>query len=377
MWLLVALSSLYWLITAITAWHSRRRVPTLQTLTAPDPGAWPTVTVVIPARDEATHIHDALLAKLNDGYPALKVLVVDDRSTDDTGARAKALGDARVDVTRIDALPPDWLGKVHALQRGVEASDSDWLLFSDADVHLAPGTLRRVIAWATTNQVEFVSALPSITPGDAPTTVALQAFFRLIVLAGRLSSVADPKSTAAAGVGAFNLVKRSALQRTEGLAWLKMEVGDDMALGALMKRAGVKCAVLVAQEAVTLEFYPSLAALFRALEKNGAQAPAAQMVGGLLALTALELGFYAGLWSGLAWVQLLSLATFALAVHTDWSVARWLRMPSWTALMPGLGALPLNVAMLRSCLLAAARGGVVWRGTFYATAVVRAGQRLR
>lgn len=375
MWLLVTLSSLYWLITAIAAWHSRRRVPTLQSLNAPDLATWPSVTIVIPARDEAAHIHDALLAKLNDGYPALKVLVVDDRSTDDTGARAR--GDARVDVTRIDELPAGWLGKVHALQRGVEASDSEWLLFSDADVHLAPGTLRRVIAWAEVNQVEFVSALPSIKAGDAPTTVALQAFFRLIVMAGRLFAVANPNSTAAAGVGAFNLVKRSALQRTEGLAWLKMEIGDDMALGVLMKRAGVKCAVIIAKEAVSLQFYPSLAVMFRALEKNGAQAPAPMMFGGLLALTAVELGFYAGFWSDSAWLQLVSLTTFALAVHTDWSVSRWLRMPSWTALLPGLGSLPLNFAMLRSCFLATTRGGVVWRGTFYATAVVRAGQRLR
>ena len=235
----------------------------------------------------------------------------------------------------------------------------------------------RVIAWAENQSLDFVSALPSVRAGDAPTTVALQMFFRLITSTARLGSVADPNSKAAAGVGAFNLVRRSALAKSPGLEWLKMEVADDMGLGVMLKRSGARCAVLAGRDAVTLQFYPSLAAMFRALEKNGAQAPAPMMLGGLVALLAVELGFYAGFSSPHAWVQLLAMVTFVWAVTTDFLTARWLRMPTWPAVFPGLGALPLTFAMARSCLLAIKRGGVMWRGTFYPTAVVRAGQRLR
>ncbi len=377
MWVLVVVSSLYWLGIAVAGWLTRRRVPMLDRLSAPEPTTWPRVAVVIPARDEGVHITEALRAKLTDGYPALELHVIDDRSTDDTGAQAIAFNDPRVSVTRVDALPDGWLGKVNALQRGVEATTTEWLLFSDADVHLAPGTLARVIAWAEAQSLDFVSALPSVRAGDAPTTVALQMFFRLITSTARLGSVADPNSKAAAGVGAFNLVRRSALAKSPGLEWLKMEVADDMGLGVMLKRSGARCAVLAGRDAVTLQFYPSLAAMFRALEKNGAQAPAPMMLGGLVALLAVELGFYAGFSTPHAWVQLLAMVTFVWAVTTDFLTARWLRMPTWPAVFPGLGALPLTFAMARSCLLAIKRGGVMWRGTFYPTAVVRAGQRLR
>ncbi|MCA9706564.1 MAG: glycosyltransferase [Myxococcales bacterium] len=377
MWLLVVLSALYWLTAAVRSSRTRARVPMLHALDAPEPAAWPRVTIVVPARDEGAHIHAALQAKLADGYPALTLRLVDDRSTDDTGARARALGDHRVEVTRVDALTEGWLGKVHALQRGVEASDSEWLLFSDADVHLAPGTLRTLVAWAEAQGLDFVAALPSIHAGDAGAKLALQAFFRLIVSMAPLGAVSDPRSRAAAGVGAFNLVRRDALLASPGLEWLKMEIADDMGLGLMMKRSGARCAVVAAPGAVSLEFYPSLSAMTRALEKNGAQAPAPAMLGGVVVLLALELGYCAGLASAWPWVQALALGTFVLAGLTDLRVARWLRMPRWVAALPGVGTLPLAYAVARSCLLALRRGGVVWRGTFYPTPMVRAGQRVR
>jgi hypothetical protein len=374
---LVVLCALYALAGAVLSWRTRARVPMLGSLDAPPPARWPAVTVVIPARNEGADIRAALEAKLSDGYPALKLLVVDDRSTDDTGEQARSLADPRVGVTRVEALRDGWLGKVHALQRGVDASDSEWLLFSDADVHLAPGTLAKIVAWAEAERLDFVGALPSIRAGDAGTKLALQTFFRLIVTAARLGSVADPRSKAAAGIGAFNLVRRDALLRSPGLEWLRMEIADDMGLGVMMKRSGAKCAVVAAPSGVSLEFYPSLSAMTRALEKNGAQAPAPLMLMGLAALLTAELGFYAGLASAVPWVRLVAVASFLLAASTDFFVARWLRMPAWPALFPGAGAIPLAFAVARSCLLALKRGGIVWRGTFYPTVAVRAGQRIR
>ena len=134
---LLGLSAFYWLAAAVTVGWSRARVPVLSALPLRPLPRWPTVSIIVPARDEGAHLHEALRAKLADGYPALQVLVVDDRSADDTGAQARALGDPRVVVTRVEELPEGWLGKVNALQRVVEASTAEWLLFSYADVHLA------------------------------------------------------------------------------------------------------------------------------------------------------------------------------------------------------------------------------------------------
>lgn len=374
MTVLLGLSALYWLAAAVTVGWSRARLPVLSALPQRALERWPTVSIIIPARDEGAHVREALRAKLADGYPALQVLVVDDRSSDDTGAQARALGDPRVEVTRIDALPEGWLGKVHALQRGVEASTSEWLLFSDADVHLAPGTLARTIAWAEERQLDFIGALPSVHAGTPGVVWALQSFMRLIILGARLPLVERADSSAAMGVGAFNLVRRSALAKSPGLAWLKMEIADDMGVGVMLKKSGARCAATVAGDAVSLQFYPSVRAMTKALEKNGAQAPWPAMVLGNLALATAELGFYAGFFTSLWWASAL---VWLLAAVTDFTLATWLRAPRWPAVLPGLGVLPLTFAVARSSIMATLRGGVVWRGTFYSTAAVRAGQRIK
>jgi hypothetical protein len=179
------------------------------------------------------------------------------------------------------------------------------------------------------------------------------------------------------GIGAFNLVRRSALERTPGLEWLKMEIGDDMALGVMLKRSGARPAVLNGRAEVSLEFYPSLRALTRALEKNGASVPFPQLFFGNLLLVVLECGLLAGVLSGHVPLQLLAMATWAVASGVSLGVSRWLGFPRWPALIPFLGILPLAWAMIRSGVLALVRGGVLWRGTYYPTSTVRAGRRLR
>lgn len=376
MWL-VTLSFLYWLLQSLLALRTRLALKTVSSLPAPQRTTWPTVSIVIPARDEGAHVLEALRAKLADGYPALEVVLVDDRSTDDTAAQARSLNDPRLTVTRVDSLPDGWLGKVNALQQGLLAARGEWILFSDADVHLAPGTLARVISWAEAEGVDHLSALPKIIPAGPGITLALTAFFRFIVTYARLWAVERPASKAAAGVGAFNLFRRRALEKSEGLSWLKMEIADDMALGLLLKRAGARQRVLVAQEAVSLEFYPSLRAMGRALEKNGAMAPAAVTLFGLALVCALELGYLAAVLSADPRVHGLGLISWLLGAATQLGISRWLRVPLWPALMPGLGVVPLAFAIARSALLAWRRGGVTWRGTFYPTAVVRAGTRIK
>ncbi len=84
-------------------------------------------------------------AKLASDYPDLEIVLVEDRSTDDTPRIADAIAarDPRVRVVHIDSLPEGWLGKVHALEVGVKASTGEWFLLSDADVHLSPTILKR------------------------------------------------------------------------------------------------------------------------------------------------------------------------------------------------------------------------------------------
>ena len=375
---IVALSTLWWTLQALLLWRVRSALPRLEALPLVARPAWPTVSVVVPARDEGAQVRRALEAKLSDGYPALELILVDDRSTDDTGAQARAVAaaDPRVTVTRVDAVPDGWLGKVHALQHGLAHARGEWLLFSDADVHLAPGVLQRLIAWAEADGIDHITALPRVTAGDAASTAAVASFFRLIGTLARLGAAQRPDSTAAVGIGAFNLFRRSSYDATPGLQWLRMEIGDDAALGVMLKRAGARQRVIVAGDAVSLEFYRSFPAMAQALEKNGATAPAPAMLAAVLVLALLELGWLAGLATLAPLDAGLALGTWALAACTQWTASRWLRLALWPALVPGAGAVLLGVALARSAALATWRGGVRWRGTFYPTAVVRAGARL-
>ena len=121
------------------AGHPRPRQP--RALRTPRPeGATGLVSILIPARDEAGNIGDALAAALASRGVPVEILVMDDGSTDATAeiVRAHADEDPRVRLLTAPPLPPGWAGKNHACQRLAEAAQGPWLLFIDADVRLAP-----------------------------------------------------------------------------------------------------------------------------------------------------------------------------------------------------------------------------------------------
>ncbi|AKJ06484.1 cellulose synthase/poly-beta-1,6-N-acetylglucosamine synthase-like glycosyltransferase [Archangium gephyra] len=376
--LLTAASALYSLTMTVLLVRVMRVLPRLQRLNAPPPTRWPRVSLVMPARNEEHALESAMRSKLANTYPELELVLVDDRSTDATGAIADqfARTEPRLQVVHIEHLPEGWLGKVHAMQRGLERASGEWVLFSDADVHLAPGTLEKIIAYAEREGLGHVTVLPEITSSGFVLQAALVAMFRLLCVSIRMWAVSDPRSSAAMGAGAFNLVRRSALERTPGLEWLKMEIVDDVALGMMLKRSGAKSAVLNGRGGVSLEFYPSLGAFTRAIEKSGASFPFLGILLGHLILTTLECGFLAGVFSGRPALVLLGVGTWALGTMTTWSFSTWSGFARRTAPLAFLGVLPAAWASIRSAVLALVRGGVMWRGTFYPTAVVRAGQRM-
>lgn len=375
---LTVASALYWGLQALLLLRVIRSVPTLSAVHAPPPARWPRLSLIMPARNEERTLEPALRSKLANTYPELELVLVNDRSTDATGAVAESFArrEPRLQVVHVEQLPEGWLGKVHAMQRGLERASGEWVLFSDADIHLAPGVLERVIAHAEHERLDHVSLLPAITCSGFVLRATLSSFFRLICTFGRLWAVRDPSSSAAMGVGAFNLVRRSALARTPGLEWLKMEIADDMALGVMLKRSGARPALLNGCSEVSLEFYPSYRALTRALEKNGASIPLPALLVSNLLLVALEWGLLAGVLSGYTPLVLLGAGTWATGSAVSLGLSRWLALSRWHVPLPFLGMLPLVWAMLRSGTLALVRGGVVWRDTFYPTSKVRAGLRL-
>ena len=322
-------------------------------------------------------------SRLADDYPDQQTVLVDDRSTDGTGAIMDALAaaDPRVRVLHVTALPAGWLGKVHALEQGRQAADGEWCCFSDADVCLQPGAMRAAVAHAEARGLDFLTVIPALWPSGFVVDATLSTFTRALAVGARLWAVRDPRSSAFAGIGAFILVRRASLDRTPGFEWLRLEVVDDGGLGLMCKRAGLACDVAAAPDLMGLHFYRSLREMARGVEKNGFAAAGRFSWPRMLALAALwpllDCGVLAAAVPGLpAWLRVVGAAGGVAAVAATLVVARWCRRPVASALAVPLGTVVLVALLLRSAWRATRQGGIAWRGTLYPLADLRAGQRI-
>ena len=162
-----------WLLTALWMWRTNEAirhlgdVPDISQpqwdLIPPDDAA-PSLTVVVPARNEAENIGATLETLVMQQYSGLRVLAIDDRSTDKTRQIVDEFAERypeRIGAIHIDYLPEGWLGKTFALEVGTRNSASEYLLFTDADVLFSPSSLRRAMAFAAMTQADHVVVMPT------------------------------------------------------------------------------------------------------------------------------------------------------------------------------------------------------------------------
>src|ERR1700691_2882167 len=267
---MVGLVAVSWLALAISAGFGVRKIPSVYSV-APLPDAeCPTVSILFAARDEEGKLPDALATFLALDYPRYEVVAVDDRSADSTNTilQAAAQSDPCLKVLRVDSLPAGWLGKPHALQRAYENSSGEWLVLTDADVHFAPHLLRRAIALAEKNQWDHLPLLADARLFTFGEKMVMTFFACAFVLATRPWSVSNPKSGAYIGIGAFQLIRRSAYEKMGTHRRLAMEVVDDVKVGKLVKEAGCRSGVGKAGPAVSVHWHAGVRNLIRGTEKN-------------------------------------------------------------------------------------------------------------
>ncbi|HEX4310561.1 MAG TPA: glycosyltransferase family 2 protein [Acidobacteriaceae bacterium] len=338
----------------------------------------PRLTVIVPARNEAAAIEATLRSLLAQTIP-VEIIAVDDRSTDATGALMDSLstqvpGEGRaagkfLSVIHIDALPPGWMGKTHAMALAARQSATPWLLFTDGDIVFQPDTLERALRYAEHAAVDHLVLLPTLilkTPGERMMSAVFQS---LSLLTWRPWKIADPKAKhESIGMGAFNLVHSDVYRAIGGFEALSLEVLEDLRLGYEIKHHGYRQHLVLGPGLIQLHWAPGVFGMVHNLTKN------------IYATFRFRLTLFLGAWLGLlimcfvpfaglfgnTYIRVVSVLSLLMIALLYQQASRFYNRigPIYTLTFPIAAALVLY-AMLRSALLTLIRRGIVWRGTFY------------
>jgi cellulose synthase/poly-beta-1,6-N-acetylglucosamine synthase-like glycosyltransferase len=359
------------LTTVVMLLINYRSIQRLLDVPIPELPKWPKVSLIAPARNEERNIEAAMRSLLAIDYPNLQITIINDRSTDQTGAILKRLAakEPRLNVVEVTELPPGWLGKNHAMHLGARQSDGEWLLFTDADILFEPTSLRRAIGYVQEHLLDHLAAYPDVhMPGWLLNSFVIT-FATMFTMFIRPWQVRNPHSNAYIGIGAFNLVSAEAYRVCGGHVPIRMRPDDDLKLGHLIKLNAYRSDVVNGQGAIVVEWYESLDEMIRGLEKNSA-APLEYsipvIVGSCLVL------FFANIWPFLAvwitwgrWSQLLFAISILLLLWANVLTAINVRQPLWRALVFPLAISIFLYIQIRGLVLLLVRGGIQWRDTFY------------
>lgn len=372
--LFVFFSALVFLLSLITLCQviiGSRKMKNLGDSQPASPGVHPPlVSIIIPACNEEPTLEPALRSLVRMDYLHREIIVIDDRSTDGTYALMKKLAREfpEIRLEQVSELPPGWLGKNHALYFGAKRARGEILLFTDADVVMAPATLSLAVAFFTREGLDHLSLIwRNEARGGLLNAMVVDALGGLFLLL-RPWNVRNKSSRAFAGIGAFNMIERSAYQKLGGHAALKMHPIDDIMLGKKVKQQGFVQDCLVGGDFVRVRWYESLEEMSRGLMKN------------IFALYNYRLTYVAVVIFGIilmtiapVWGLFLASGTarlfFAGAVLCRFTVfvqnARGIKVSS--ALFPWSLVTPyITVYMIiRAVWTTLRRQGIDWRGTHY------------
>lgn len=346
----------------------------------------PDVTVVVPARDEAASIESALASLLQQDYPGtLRVILVNDRSTDGTGALARTLPDPHNRLSVLDGAPPEagWSGKLWAVAQGVQEAErqtphgSGYLFLTDADILHAPAHISTLVAKAQTDRLHMVSEMVELQCETLAERALVPAFVFFFTLLYPFAKVNNPKDKTAGAAGGTILLRRDMLRQIGGIQTLKGALIDDCTLASCVKQAGGRLYLGHSCLARSIRPYPSAADIWRMIARTAYVQLNFSPV--LLVLTVLAML--------VVWVAPIMLA---LCAH---GAAQWIGIGVWCAstlsFLPTLRrfrlhplwalGLPLIAGFYTAATIGSAlnhhRGrGVVWKDRAYTKAIPNKGR---
>ena len=341
----------------------------------PAPSAWPAVTAVIPARDEAQGVGETIASLLRQDYPGpFSVILVDDQSTDGTAEvarQAAATAADRLTILPGAALPAGWTGKLWAMKQGVEhalISEPTYLLLTDADIVYGPDVLARLVSQAQAEGLVLTSLMAKLRCESFAERAFIPAFIFLFQMLYPFAWVERHDRATAAAAGGCMLVRRDALCAAGGIEHIRNALIDDCALARNLKAQGpirlsLTERVRSIRAYVTVQDIRHMVARSAYAQLGYSPLLLAATVAGI-ALTYLLPVLLALFSHGLA--QTLGLLSWAIMAIAFQPVLRFYRLsPLWGPFLPAI-ALAYMAFTLDSAYQYALKRGGLWKGRIQA-----------
>ncbi len=263
----------FWLgVTALAFWvwnsrhwqlsRARRLMPPLRSeMFGGGDGDLPSISVLVAAKDEEANIETCLRSLLRQDYPALQIIVINDRSSDRTGEIIDRLArdDRRLSAVHVGELRPGWFGKNNAMREGMGLAAGEWLCFTDADCeYTSDRALTVAMRFAQEKEAEFLSLLPTHQTDSFWERVIQPACSGILLIWFNPMKVNDPRSPTAYANGAFMLMRRSCYEAIGGHEPVKTELNEDIHMARFAKVAGRRLVVVSNEDLYTVRMYSSL-----------------------------------------------------------------------------------------------------------------------
>ncbi|MCL2474108.1 MAG: glycosyltransferase [Alphaproteobacteria bacterium] len=224
----------------------------------------PSVDIIVPMRNEAAMLHKTLPALLKQNYSGdWNIILVDDNSTDQSSGVAESIKknldkSNKITILKAPPLKAEWLGKVAAMDFGVQNSSSELILFTDADIYHTENSLTDLVAGAEDRKIDLLSRMAKLNSTNTAEKLLIPAFVFFFSLLYPFRQVNNSYSKIAAAAGGTMLIRRVILETIGGLEVIKSEIIDDCALAKAVKNNGFKIELALTNDIVSIRPYANI-----------------------------------------------------------------------------------------------------------------------
>ncbi|WHX22624.1 glycosyltransferase [Streptomyces malaysiensis subsp. malaysiensis] len=355
----------------------------------PEPAGWPSVAVVVPARDESAVLPASLPSLLAQDYPGpAEIFLIDDGSSDGTGKLARQLADEYGGLPLTVDSPgepgPGWTGKLWAVRHGMALATTrlaadreddggvDYLLLTDADIAHEPDSLRELVRAAEANGLDLVSQMARLRVATYWERLIVPAFVYFFAQLYPFRWVNRPRGRTAAAAGGCVLLRREAAERAGVPEAIRQSVIDDVALARVVKRSGGRIWLGLADRVDSVRPYPRLGELWRMVSRSAYTQLRHNPLLLLVTVAGLAVVYLvppaavaAGALTGRPAPLAMGAAAWALMAGTYIPMLRYYRQTLWLAPLLPLTALLYLLMTVDSAVRHHLGQGAAWKGRSY------------